>query len=222
MVEDAGDGPVARGSELIQGVEWDQLSGLDTVAEETLKELADERGKQVKTYLYGQEINPETYAICKADMLLKGEGENADHTRGDPAAARGGGGAGANLGVGIIHGDRPRVVEPGTLPSFIMRDPLKANLCSKYLRAVAEPERLRIVQCLRGGAKSVGDIARHLNSPVVNASHHLKHLRRAGLVVTTKQGRYVFYALAPRFAPRGNGRSLDVLDFGCCRIELAQ
>ena len=29
--------------------------------------------------LYGQEINPETYAICKADMLLKGEGENADH-----------------------------------------------------------------------------------------------------------------------------------------------
>jgi hypothetical protein len=33
----------------------------------------------VKTYLYGQEINPETYAICKADMLLKGEGENADH-----------------------------------------------------------------------------------------------------------------------------------------------
>jgi type I restriction enzyme M protein len=29
--------------------------------------------------LYGQEINPETYAICKADMLIKGEGENADH-----------------------------------------------------------------------------------------------------------------------------------------------
>ena len=31
------------------------------------------------TYLYGQECQPETYAICKADMLLKGEGENADH-----------------------------------------------------------------------------------------------------------------------------------------------
>ncbi len=31
------------------------------------------------THLYGQEINPETYAICKADMLLKGEGESADH-----------------------------------------------------------------------------------------------------------------------------------------------
>jgi type I restriction enzyme M protein len=53
--------------------------GMLTVAEETLKELAEQRGKQVKTYLYGQEINPETYAICKADMLLKGEGQNADH-----------------------------------------------------------------------------------------------------------------------------------------------
>jgi len=32
------------------------------------------------TYLlYGQEINPETYAVCKADMLLKGEGESAEH-----------------------------------------------------------------------------------------------------------------------------------------------
>jgi len=51
--------------------------GMLTVAEETLKNLASERGKQVSTYLYGQEINPETYAICKADMILKGEGENA-------------------------------------------------------------------------------------------------------------------------------------------------
>ena len=50
-----------------------------TVAEEALKELAAKKGKKVGTHLFGQEINPETYAICKADMLLKGEGENADH-----------------------------------------------------------------------------------------------------------------------------------------------
>src|SRR6266852_4032325 len=53
--------------------------GMLTVAEETLRDLAEKQGKQVITHLYGQEINPETYAICKADMLLKGEGENADH-----------------------------------------------------------------------------------------------------------------------------------------------
>jgi len=53
--------------------------GMLTVAEETLLKLAGERGQQITSHLYGQEINPETYAICKADMLLKGEGENADH-----------------------------------------------------------------------------------------------------------------------------------------------
>ena len=53
--------------------------GMLTVAEETLRQLATARGQQITTHLYAQEINPETYAICKADMLLKGEGENADH-----------------------------------------------------------------------------------------------------------------------------------------------
>ena len=59
--------------------------GMLTVAEETLQELAAEHGKQVSTHLYGQEINAETYAICKADLLLKGEGEAADNIVGGPA-----------------------------------------------------------------------------------------------------------------------------------------
>jgi type I restriction enzyme M protein len=53
--------------------------GMLTVAEETLTQIAARRGQQVKSLLYGQEINPETYAVCKADMLLKGEGESAEH-----------------------------------------------------------------------------------------------------------------------------------------------
>ncbi len=52
--------------------------GMLTVAEETLTAIGKKRGLQVEARLYGQEINPETYAICKADMLIKGEGENAD------------------------------------------------------------------------------------------------------------------------------------------------
>jgi len=58
--------------------------GMLTVAEETLADLADEHGKQVTTHLYGQEINAETYAIAKADLLLKGEGEAADNIVGGP------------------------------------------------------------------------------------------------------------------------------------------
>ncbi len=53
--------------------------GMLTVAEETLTAIGKRRDLQVEARLYGQEINPETYAICKADMLIKGEGENADH-----------------------------------------------------------------------------------------------------------------------------------------------
>jgi type I restriction enzyme M protein len=58
--------------------------GMLTVAEDKLKELSAQRGKQVSVHLFGQEINAETYAICKADMLLKGEGAAADNIVGGP------------------------------------------------------------------------------------------------------------------------------------------
>ncbi len=53
--------------------------GMLTVAQERLLTLAHKRGKEVAIHLFGQEINPETYAICTADMLLKGDGEEAEH-----------------------------------------------------------------------------------------------------------------------------------------------
>ena len=53
--------------------------GMLTVAEETLVALAADHGKEVSVHLYGQEVNPETYAIAKADLILKGEGAEADN-----------------------------------------------------------------------------------------------------------------------------------------------
>ena len=47
--------------------------GMLTIAEKTLHDIANLREQQVSTHLYGQEINSETYAICKADLLLRGE-----------------------------------------------------------------------------------------------------------------------------------------------------
>ena len=58
--------------------------GMLTVAEETLQQLAARHDKKVAIHLYGQEINAETYAIAKADLLLKGDGEAADHIVGGP------------------------------------------------------------------------------------------------------------------------------------------
>ncbi len=58
--------------------------GMLTVAEESLHLLADDQGKQVATHLYGQEISDKTYAIAKADFILKGDGEAADNIVGGP------------------------------------------------------------------------------------------------------------------------------------------
>lgn len=53
--------------------------GMLTVAQDRLLTLAKRRGKEVSIHLFGQEVQPETYAICKADMLLKGDGDQAEH-----------------------------------------------------------------------------------------------------------------------------------------------
>jgi len=53
--------------------------GMLTVSEERLTSLAREHGLDVSIHLYGQEVNPETYAITKADLLLKGEGAQVEN-----------------------------------------------------------------------------------------------------------------------------------------------
>lgn len=53
--------------------------GMLTIAEERLQELAKDHNNEISINLYGQEINPETYAITKADMLLKGDGLQAEN-----------------------------------------------------------------------------------------------------------------------------------------------
>ena len=53
--------------------------GMLTVAQDRLLTLAEKSGKSVSIHLFGQEINAETYAITRADMLLKGEGSEAEN-----------------------------------------------------------------------------------------------------------------------------------------------
>src|SRR2546426_1882518 len=55
--------------------------GMLTVSEEKLLGIARERDKEVSIHLFGQEVNPETYAITKADLLLKGQGDEAENFR---------------------------------------------------------------------------------------------------------------------------------------------
>lgn len=53
--------------------------GILTVAEQRVYEIAAQHGKKVSIHLYGQENSDETYAIARSDMLVKGEGSQANN-----------------------------------------------------------------------------------------------------------------------------------------------
>ena len=75
------------------------------------------------------------------------------------------------------------------------------GLRGKLFRGLADPSRLAILEALREGPRSVGEIVEEtgLNQP--NVSNHLACLRECGLVVSTQQGKYVRYQLSdPRVA----------------------
>jgi ArsR family transcriptional regulator len=100
-----------------------------------------------------------------------------------------------------------------------MKDSLSSNECADRLKALADADRLKIVQVLRGGPRNVGEIAAELTAEIANVSHHLQILKRERLVETEKQGRYVIYRLHPDvFA--ATRTATDCLDLGCCKLEL--
>jgi DNA-binding transcriptional ArsR family regulator len=101
-----------------------------------------------------------------------------------------------------------------------MRDPLQPERCAELLAALAAPDRLKIIQILRGGPKNVGEIADLLKASVVNVSHHLQVLRHARLARCEKQGRFMLYSLSPNVLQDEKGE--QCLDLGCCRLELPE
>ncbi|MCG6155319.1 ArsR/SmtB family transcription factor [Rubinisphaera margarita] len=98
-------------------------------------------------------------------------------------------------------------------------DRLQSKLCAEKLKALGEPIRVRIVDLLRDGEKTVTEIAESLSEEIVNISHHLGILYHAGLVEKTKQGRFMLYRLHPDVSAVSRGGKQH-LDFGCCRLEV--
>jgi ArsR family transcriptional regulator, nickel/cobalt-responsive transcriptional repressor len=99
-----------------------------------------------------------------------------------------------------------------------MTDSLQPKRCARLLRVLADPDRLRIIRLLRGGPRKVSEVASALELQVVNASHHLGVLRRAGLLQDERQGRFVVYQLAPDVLQPN--AAVEYLDLGCCRLEM--
>ena len=68
---------------------------------------------------------------------------------------------------------------------------LHASVC----KGLADPKRLLIINVLRNGEMSVGEICEELDLPQANVSQHLAIMRERGLVNARKDGQFVFYSL---------------------------
>lgn len=63
------------------------------------------------------------------------------------------------------------------------------------LRALADPTRREILQMLRGGSKSAGEISERFSITAAAVSHHLSVLKDADLIRDQREGKYIIYTL---------------------------
>lgn len=64
-----------------------------------------------------------------------------------------------------------------------------------YLKAMAHPVRIRVLEILRDGEVAVADVQTQVDADVANISQHLAVLRRAGIVTARKTGLNVLYSV---------------------------
>lgn len=73
-----------------------------------------------------------------------------------------------------------------------------AILVAERFKALAEPARLQILNCLRGGEMTVGELVDKTGFGQANVSKHLQLLHAMGFVRRRKDGLFVYYALADK------------------------
>lgn len=118
---------------------------------------------------------------------------------------------------------RPRRA-PAELPQLklAMQSESDYKWCAARLKALADSDRLRIVNLLLHGPKNVSELADEMGVAIVNVSHHLQVLRRAHVLQTEKRGKFVIYSVHPEIVCDLNGRNMKSIDLGCCRFEILQ
>ena len=63
------------------------------------------------------------------------------------------------------------------------------------LKALADPTRREILNLLKSGTKSAGEIAEHFDITAAAISRHLSVLKEADLIEDTREGKYIYYTL---------------------------
>jgi DNA-binding transcriptional ArsR family regulator len=97
-----------------------------------------------------------------------------------------------------------------------------AESCSTALKALSDATRWRIVKTLLSlDRANVNELTAALHVKQSNVSKHLRILREAGIVISTKQGTVVWCRIAPEFRQRLRDGG-DLLDLGCCTFRFDQ
>jgi len=86
----------------------------------------------------------------------------------------------------------------------------------RAFRALGDPTRQKMLAVLeKDGELCVSEVARHFTMAQPSISHHLRILREAGLVMASKRGKEIYYAINPDELGRCCGVFFD--KFACCR-----
>ena len=86
------------------------------------------------------------------------------------------------------------------------------ELIADRFKALAEPARLQLLQCLRGGEMAVGELVEETGFGQANVSKHLQHLHTFGFVRRRKEGLFVYYTIADKSV-------FQLCDVMCGRLE---
>lgn len=102
----------------------------------------------------------------------------------------------------------------------VKTDRFDSEFCAERLKALSDPLRLRVIDGLRQGELTVSDLAELLETEMVTLSHHLQILKHAKLVESRREGRYMYYRLHDDLVRAVKGKSAQILDLGCCKLEV--
>lgn len=81
-------------------------------------------------------------------------------------------------------------------PFRLPPEPIEADLLAKYFRVLGDRTRLRALELVAEGERSVGELVALLDEPQTKVSNHLACLRWCGFVTTRREHRTIHYRLA--------------------------
>lgn len=92
-----------------------------------------------------------------------------------------------------------------------MSDELTVLVAERF-KALSDPGRVRLLNALRDGERSVGELVNETGLTQANVSKHLARLRELGFVTRSREGLHMYYRIADRDV-------FKLCDLMCGRIE---